>query len=138
MALSSLIEKIQPLLGWLAAVSLVTFIISLLLIPFIISKLPTDTFINIQKRARVRIRKSFKSYLFLLFANILAVFLICSGIIMLFIPGQGLLTILVGFLLLSFPGKQRVVLNLIRRQQIQKSLNWIRVKQKREPFVWPE
>ena len=138
MEFTPLFEKVQPLFGWLAAVSLITFIVSLLLIPFIVSKLPSDIFINYPKQARTKIHKSIKSYLIFVLANLLAITLIISGFIMLFIPGQGLLTILIGLLLLSFPGKQKAVLSLIRRKQLQKSLNWIRAKQKKGPFLWPE
>lgn len=138
MTLSSMTAQLQPLMGWLAVISLITFIVSLLLIPFVVRKMPTDIFINLEKRVKDKIHKSFQSYLILLLANLLAVLLILIGIIMLFIPGQGLLTILVGLLLLSFPGKKKVILNLIRRQQIQKSLDWIRTKQNKEPFLWPE
>ncbi len=39
--------------------------------------------------------------------NLYGGLLIIAGVIMLFTPGQGLLTLLAGFLLLDFPGKRR-------------------------------
>jgi hypothetical protein len=123
---------------WLAGISLVTFLTSLLLIPIIIGRLSADIFsrleagrINSPGLSPVRI-------LFLILRNLVAVFLLLSGFIMLFIPGQGLLTMLIGFLLLSFPGKQKIVLQLVRRPGIRKSLDWVRKKQKVPPFQWPE
>lgn len=60
--------------------------------------------------------------------------LLISGIIMLVLPGQGLLTIVVGLSLLPFPGKNKLEKYLLARQSVRSSLNWIRVKAKKEPF----
>jgi hypothetical protein len=132
------LSQLKPLMTWLAGISLVTFLTSLLLIPIIIGRLSADIFsrleagrINSPGLSPVRI-------LFLILRNLVAVFLLLSGFIMLFIPGQGLLTMLIGFLLLSFPGKQKIVLQLVRRPGIRKSLDWVRKKQKVPPFQWPE
>ncbi len=132
------LSQLKPLMTWLAGISLVTFLTSLLLIPIIIGRLSADIFsrleagrINSPGLSPVRI-------LFLILRNLVAVFLLLSGFIMLFIHGQGLLTMLIGFLLLSFPGKQKIVLQLVRRPGIRKSLDWVRKKQKVPPFQWPE
>jgi len=39
--------------------------------------------------------------------NIIGVIFITSGIIMLFIPGQGIITIIIGIILADFPGKSK-------------------------------
>ena len=63
--------------------------------------------------------------------------LIISGIAMLVLPGQGLLTILIGISLLEFPGKRRLERSLIRRKPIHRSINWIRGRAGRKPSVVP-
>ncbi len=63
--------------------------------------------------------------------------LIISGIAMLVLPGQGLLTILIGISLMEFPGKRRLERSLIRRKPIYQTINWIRQKAGREPIVVP-
>ncbi len=45
---------------------------------------------------------------------------------MLFLPGQGLLTILAGILILDFPGKYKLEHYLISKPVVLDSLNWIR------------
>jgi hypothetical protein len=62
--------------------------------------------------------------------------LLLCGIAMLVLPGQGLLTILVGLSLLPFPGKDKLEQNLLARKSIRASLNWIRTKANKEPFIF--
>jgi hypothetical protein len=52
------------------------------------------------------------------------------------IPGQGLLTILVGLVLLDIPGKRRLVQMLARRPFIQRSINGLRARFGRPPMVF--
>ena len=69
---------------------------------------------------------------------VLGLILILAGIIMLFLPGQGILTILLGVLLISFPGKHKLVQAIVFQPKIQRSLDWLRKKRKKTPFIWPE
>ena len=57
---------------------------------------------------------------------------------MLFLPGQGLLTIVVGLSFLDFPGKQFLLNHLIEHGSVQKSMNWIRGKYGRPPLIFGE
>jgi len=59
-----------------------------------------------------------------LLKNVTGVLLIVAGIVMLFIPGQGLLTMLAGVVLTDFPDKLRCELWLVRRAQVRRSINW--------------
>lgn len=63
------------------------------------------------------------------------VLLVC-GLAMLVLPGQGLLTILIGLSLVPFPGKHKLEQNLLARNSIRSSLNWIRIKAHKEPFIF--
>jgi len=62
--------------------------------------------------------------------NILGVLLVVVGILLSIpgVPGQGLLTILLGIMLLDFPGKRRLEQNLLRRPQILKTINRLRAR----------
>ena len=42
------------------------------------------------------------------------------------VPGQGLLTILIGLLLINFPGKRRLERKLVRRPKVLQFINRIR------------
>ncbi|WP_299262506.1 hypothetical protein [uncultured Psychrosphaera sp.] len=67
---------------------------------------------------------------------ILGVILILCGIAMLVLPGQGIITLLIGLSLVPFPGKNKLEQNLLARKSVQSTLNWIRVKANKEPFVF--
>jgi len=54
---------------------------------------------------------------------------------MLVLPGQGLLTMLVGFMLMSFPGKRKLAASLIRRTSMLPSVNRLRARFGKEPLV---
>ncbi|MBW1636580.1 MAG: hypothetical protein JRC87_09175 [Deltaproteobacteria bacterium] len=124
------------LFRWLAPLSLATFILSLIIIPLIIARLSINCFINISRKKEPA-RLSGTSIAFLLFRNIGGIFFLTAGFAMLFLPGQGLLTILIGLLLLTFPGKQTMINFLIAKPSLQHSLDWIRKKTGKPPFIWP-
>ena len=67
---------------------------------------------------------------------ILGVALLICGIVMLVLPGQGLITMLIGLSLLPFPGKDKLEQRILVRQSVRSSLNWIRLKAKKEPFIF--
>ena len=45
---------------------------------------------------------------------------------MLVLPGQGILTILAGIMLLDFPGKHRLLRWIVAHPQVLRTLNWLR------------
>ena len=47
---------------------------------------------------------------------------------MLVLPGQGLLTIVTGLLLINYPGKYKLEQKLVAVPAVFKALNWIRFK----------
>ncbi len=126
-------------LGYLAMTSLVTFVLSLILIPWIITRLPLDYFID-EKRHKSSIHKQHPLvYISLiLIKNLLGGILLVAGIIMLVLPGQGILTILVGLGLLDFPAKFRLMRALAKKPSVFKSMNWIRKKANVEALIRPE
>ena len=62
--------------------------------------------------------------------------LLVCGVVMLVLPGQGLITMLIGLSLIPFPGKHRIELNLLSRNSVRSTLNWIRIKANKEPFIF--
>lgn len=67
---------------------------------------------------------------------ILGLGLLVCGILMLVLPGQGLITILIGLSLLPFPGKDQMEQRILSRKSVRSTLNWIRLKAKKEPFIF--
>ena len=135
MSLSKLAATLVPYLQILAAVSLTTFVLSIILIPWYIGRLPPDFFYHLQnQRPDEQSRQT--HFGVLLLRNSVGVLLILAGSIMLFMPGQGILTILIGILCMSFPGKIRLIQFFINKPSVQTSLNWTRKKMRQKPFSW--
>ena len=130
------LDQYTPYLKWLGIISLLTFIISILLIPFLVRLLPPDYFIRGKRRLPEIPPHPALSLFLILLRHVFGILLLLAGIAMLFLPGQGILTILLGISLLNFPGKHELVRKLIEQSSVQQGLNWIRVKTKRPPFIW--
>ena len=64
--------------------------------------------------------------------------LVILGVAMLLLPGQGVLTLLIGISLLDFPGKRRLEISIIRRPKIRQWIDKIRKKAGRSPLVLPQ
>ena len=117
---------------WVSAslvLSAVLFIASPFLIAWIAVRLPKDYFVGEERSDTVRNRVHPVVYiLFRIIKNLLGVVLILAGIAMLVLPGQGILTILIGLSLIHFPGKYRLEQWLVSRPAVFHSINWIRNK----------
>ncbi|MDD9301026.1 MAG: hypothetical protein HUK40_01265 [Desulfobacter sp.] len=112
------------------------FMVSLAAVPWLVGKIPTYHFVDVsQDRGPGKLKKG--SLAVRAVKNLGGLVLILAGIIMLFIPGQGLLTILVGVIFLEFPKKKRLILFLVGNKQIQQGLNWIRDKKKVPTLKFP-
>jgi hypothetical protein len=123
-------------LWWMGAVSLATFIVALVLLPWYIGRLPADYFTEEyvrRKRARAKSRASVAIAVHVI-RNIFALLLIIAGLAMLFLPGQGVLTVLLGVLLLTIPGKRPVMKWIACRHGVCGTLNWIRRKRGHPEF----
>jgi hypothetical protein len=127
-------------LEWLVAFSLVSFFGTLAAIPVIVARIRPDYFVEREPPPRswpgrhpaIRI-------LFHAGKTGLGIVLVLLGIVLSLpgVPGQGLLTILIGLMLLEFPGKRRMELWLIRRKSIAAAVAWIRTKAGRPPLEIP-
>lgn len=115
----------SDLLRILFVVSFGLFVGTLLLLPFVASKIPSDYFSSTSRKPYAP--KNIVLYLiYKIFKNILGVLFILLGIVLLFTPGQGLLSVLLGSILLDFPGKYRFQRFLIRKKPVVDGLNWLR------------
>jgi len=67
--------------------------------------------------------------------NIAGLALVIAGIVMLVGPGQGILTILIGLILMDIPGKRPLEARLIKRPIILAAVNNFRAKYNKPPLV---
>jgi hypothetical protein len=126
------------LFWWATVLSLLAGAATVVGVPWVVSRLPHDYF---SRRARAVWRRSAKEPLMALvlgvLKNILGAILLVLGLIMLVTPGQGLLTILIGLLLMNFPGKYVLERWLVLRPGVLRALNWLRRRRGQPPFDRP-
>lgn len=129
--------------GWLKAHGLVVGIISgaslvgsIFLCALVIAYLPYDYFRA--KRRVSRIRRPFLWGGLILLKNLVAVILIIVGIILIPLPGQGILTVLIGIVISDIPGKRKLERRIIRSPMVLSALNYIRSRFNRPLLVLDE
>ncbi len=67
--------------------------------------------------------------------NIVGLLLVIAGIIMLIGPGQGILTILIGLVLMDIPGKRPLEARIIKRPTVLALVNGLRGRYNKPPLV---
>lgn len=122
-------DGLDMYLGWLALLSGATFVGSLLVIPWLVIRIPCDYFVLEKRRPGFWAQwHPLLRLVLVTLKNMLGLILIMAGVVMLILPGQGLLTILLGVVLMNFPGKYRLERFLISRPPVLRALNWIRFR----------
>ncbi len=117
----------QWLLFWIGLGSVVFFVGALLAVPYLVGRLPIDYFRRYAAYRRKRwIRHPVLRPVFIAAKNAFGAVLLLAGIAMLVLPGQGILTVLAGLMFLDFPGRDRLVLRIVRFSSVWKGLNWLR------------
>ena len=120
----------EQLLVWLGIFSIVTFVLSLLLLPWLVGQIPSDYFSHPRDPHPWHILLQPHTIL----RNALGLPIVLAGIAMLVLPGQGVLTILVGLGVMNFPGKFALERWIITRKGVLLAINWIRQKANHPPL----
>jgi hypothetical protein len=110
----------------LTAVSLVVFVGTLVAIPFILIRLPSDYFDVRVPRMWMKNHHPVLRFLGHLVKNVVGLMFVLAGLAMLLLPGQGLLTMLIGISLLDFPGKQRLEARIVGQPAVLNVINALR------------
>ena len=117
-------------------VIVVLYLATIALVPWMITRLPPDYFSKEERENYL-----FKDYspflrsVFMILKNIIGGILVLAGISMLFLPGQGLLTIVAGIFFLNFPYKYKIEKWIIAQPVVFKIFNTIREKAHKAPFT---
>ena len=110
-------------------ISALLFFLSLLLIPFLLIRIPEEYFVRkIGGNAKSKSQLRFTQIIIRVVKNIFGVILLLCGIAMLLLPGQGILTILLAMTLIDFPYKRRIECWLISRPVVIRNINRLRKK----------
>jgi len=130
------LDEHRALLVWLTVASGVLFVASLIAVPMLVVRIPTDYFAREHRpHSAFRDRHPYERAVVLVLKNVIGAVFLLVGVAMLFLPGQGLLTMFIGFMLIDGPGKYRAERWLVTRRVISKPINWLRHRGGRPPLL---
>ena len=128
----------QQWLLWASALSLLAIVAAIVGVPWVVTRLPHDYFSRAHRQSWRKTKREPWFAVFLgLLKNLLGGLLVALGLVMLVTPGQGLLTLLAGLLLMNFPGKYRLECWVVLRPGVLRALNWLRGRSGPAPFERP-
>jgi len=128
------------LLVWMTVVSIIMFVGTLAAVPWLVVRIPPDYFTHKRRREEKLWdhRHPVIRAVLLTGKNLTGYILIAAGIAMLVLPGQGLLTILIGIIFIDMPGKYRLEKWVVTRPPVLHSVNWFRKRANHPPLVIEE
>jgi len=103
----------------LGGVSLLLLLVSLVAIPWVLCRLPESYLVEAPEPEGLGLAKR-------MLRNVLGGVLLIVGLLMLVLPGQGLLTMCVGLTLIDFPKKREWIKRVLTRPRLLKLINSIR------------
>jgi hypothetical protein len=128
----------ETLIGYLGILSLITFFLTLLLVPILVIRMPADYFLYDRKDLKqFRRQHPFVRVITTIIKNIFGGIFICAGLAMLVLPGQGIITILIGITLISFPKKRAIECRIIELRAVVRTINWMRTRADKPPLELP-
>lgn len=124
--------------AWASAASLAMFVMTPIVVGWIVIRLPKDYFTDERQIAAAAWHRHplLRPFTFIV-KNLTGIVLLLAGLVMLVTPGQGVLTIAVGLTLIDFPGKRRFERWLATRPPVWRAINWLRKRAGRDPLQYP-
>jgi hypothetical protein len=129
------IEANEVVVWWMLATSIATFLATLIGAPLWVINIRSDYFAEKTHKHKRLFNLDMTAALLAIGRNLLGGILVLVGVSMLVLPGQGLLTILVGIMLMDVPGKYRIARSIVSHPPVLHSMNWLRRRAGREPLV---
>jgi hypothetical protein len=117
--------------------SVVTFVGSIGVVTVVLVKLPANYFHSSHDREFLVHRHPILRAVGIFAKNLLGLVLVGFGIVMSLpgVPGQGVLTILLGIMLLDFPGKRALEARIISRPRVYNAVNALRARFEKPPLM---
>jgi len=121
----------------IGVLSAVMFVGTLVAIPIILSRLPANYFQHDLEHVWMENYHPVLRKMGVICKNTVGLIFLLAGIAMLVLPGQGILTMVIGMSLLDFPGKRKLEHKLLTQPMVFKTMNAIRIKCSKPPFDPP-
>jgi hypothetical protein len=117
--------------------SVVTFVGSIAVVTVVLVKLPANYFHSSHDREFLVHRHPVLRAVGIFAKNLLGLILVGAGVVMSLpgVPGQGVLTILLGIMLLDFPGKRKLETRIVSRPRVNQAVNAVRARFSKPPLM---
>jgi len=122
-------------IAWGLLFTIVTIIASYGLTVIGMIRIPADYFSSAYVKEKNRDKHFSVRWVEFIVKNIIGFLLVIAGIIMIFTPGPGVPTILLGLIMMDIPGKRPLEAKLIQRPMVLGAVNDLRAKYKRPPLI---
>ena len=111
------------------------FLLSIIATPWLVARLPRDYFKRRYDFAAQFVKNRRLRVLVRVVKNVLGGVLLLAGLLMLVIPGPGILCILAALVMLDFPGKHSLERKIVQRPRILRTMNKLRRRMGKKPLV---
>jgi hypothetical protein len=125
---------VEVLIG-LTVASAIGFVGSLIAIPMILVRLPADYFDTRTPRHWMKDHHPALRLAGLVVKNVVGIVFLLAGFAMLFLPGQGVLTMLIGISLMDFPKKRELEAKMVGQPTVLGVINSMRQKFGKPPLT---
>ena len=119
----------------LTVASIIGFVGSLVAIPWILIRLPSDYFDIRVPRHWMKDHHPVLRTIGLIIKNIAGGIFLVAGFLMLFLPRQGLLTMLIGISFMDFPNKRKLEARIVGQPAFLRAINAMRQKFNKLPLT---
>lgn len=112
-----------------------SFFLSILIVAIVIVKLPANYFSSHYQQDFLPNSSWVTRWGVTIIKNLVGFALLIAGIIMLIGPGQGILTILIGLMMMDIPGKRPLEARIIKRPAVLSAVNNLRARYSKPPLI---
>lgn len=110
-------------------------IISYSIIVLVVVKLPANYFSSDYSLGFIKGKPLWIRWGAIILKNLIGAFLIGIGVLMILGPGPGLLTILLGLIMIDIPGKRPLEVSIIKHPAVFSAVNNLRSRYKKTPLI---
>lgn len=116
---------------------LISLTASTLAVAIVMVKIPANYFSETHRREFLPGSSWFVRWGALILKNVLGVVLVILGILLSLpgVPGQGILTILLGLIMIDIPGKRPLEARIIKLPKVQSAINSLRARYDKPPLI---
>lgn len=127
----------EVIIGAIVIISVLFWIGTLVVVPLILIRLPSDYLTSDNGLGLSRRLPPILRHPYWALKNLFGVIFIIAGFVMLFIPGQGILTMVLGLALINFPGKRKVIRRTLGHPRLLSAINRLRLRAHKAPLQPP-